>query len=543
MNFQMQNTVFEWTLCAGRSYHDPFNEIELDAVVCDAEGREQRVPAFWAGGDLWKVRFSSATCGCYRLRSICSQVADTGLHGQEVALTVIPYRGDNPLYLHGPLHVAADGRSFVHADGTPFFWLADTWWMGLTKRLSWPQGFQTLALDRLTKGFTTIQIVAGGLYPDMPPFDARGANEAGFPWDEGYTRINPDYFALSERRILYLIENGLLPCLVGCWGYFLPLLGVEKMQQHWRYLIARYAAYPVLFCLAGELDMPYYLAADKDRAVAQQRQGWAELARYCRQIDGFPRLQSIHEGGGDSLSGRELGDGTLVDFHMLQAGHGDRWTLSESIRKVSKAYAVSPASPVILSEVCYEGVGEANRQEVQRMMFWTSLLSGAAGYTYGANGIWQVNSRAELYGASPHGLCWGNTPWEEAYQLPGSAHLGLAKRLLERYPWWRFSPHPEWVDPHWSPENYFGAYAAGIPGEVRVIYFPGSWFTAGKVTSLEADICYHATMINPVNGDELALGPATPDAQGVYTLPFDKGMGNVMPIYQDWLLVLAKATV
>ena len=54
----------------------------------------------------------------------------------------------------------------------PFFWLGDTWWMGLTKRLLWPEGFKLLTADRVKKGFTVIQIVAG-LYPDMVPFDSR----------------------------------------------------------------------------------------------------------------------------------------------------------------------------------------------------------------------------------------------------------------------------------------------------------------------------------------------------------------------------------
>jgi hypothetical protein len=41
----------------------------------------------------------------------------------------------NPFYTHGPIHVAASHRHFEHADGTPSFWLGDTWWMGLTERL------------------------------------------------------------------------------------------------------------------------------------------------------------------------------------------------------------------------------------------------------------------------------------------------------------------------------------------------------------------------------------------------------------------------
>jgi hypothetical protein len=165
-------------------------------------------------------------------------------------MEVSPYAGDNRLFKHGPLRIDNARRHFEHADGTPFFWLGDTWWMGLCSRLRWPDDFQTLTADRLQKGFTAIQIIAG-LYPDMPAFDPRGANEAGFPWEANYTRINPAYFEMADVRIRYLIDSGLVPCIVACWGYFLPLMGVSKVKQHWRYLIARWGAYPVVWCLAG----------------------------------------------------------------------------------------------------------------------------------------------------------------------------------------------------------------------------------------------------------------------------------------------------
>ncbi len=55
--------------------------------------------------------------------------------------------------------------------------------MGFTDRLHWPDEFQLLTEDRVQKGFTLVQIVAG-LYPDMAPFDPRGKNEGGYPWQD-----------------------------------------------------------------------------------------------------------------------------------------------------------------------------------------------------------------------------------------------------------------------------------------------------------------------------------------------------------------------
>jgi hypothetical protein len=102
--------------------------------------------------------------------------------------------------------------------------------MGLCQRLEWPADFQQLTADRAAKGFTVVQIVAG-LYPDMPAFDSRGANEAGFPLEKNYGHINPAYFDMADLRIQHLVSRGLAPRIVGCWGYFLHFMGVAQPDQ------------------------------------------------------------------------------------------------------------------------------------------------------------------------------------------------------------------------------------------------------------------------------------------------------------------------
>jgi len=91
--------------------------------------------------------------------------------------------------------------------------------------------------------------------------------------------------------------------------------------------------------------------------------------------------------------------------------------------------------PVLVGEVCYEGIMEANREEIQRPLFWGCMLSGAAGHTYGANGIWQVNIKEKPSGPSPHGISWGALPGkrltiarvktsEHQQKTPGALCLG-----------------------------------------------------------------------------------------------------------------------
>src|SRR5262249_38652622 len=145
----------------------------------------------------------------------------------------------------------------------------------------------------------------------------------------------------------------------------------------------------------------------------------------------------------------------LLDFDMLQTGHGMRDVLPPTIRALRASYAARPVMPVINGEVCYEALLGKIPAEIARLMFWTNMLSGAAGHTYGANGIWQLNRRDQPYGKSPHGGTYGPIPWDDAMRLPGSGQLGLGKALLMKLPWHRLEPHPEWAS--WAKTEGTGA--------------------------------------------------------------------------------------
>jgi hypothetical protein len=544
MKFASQNCAVEWALTSGKTYGDPSNDVELDVVFTDPNGLERSVPAFWAGEQTWRVRYASPIVGRHHYRTSCSDEKNADLNSQTGELEVAPYTGSNPLLQHGPLRVAADRRHLEHRDGTPFFWLGDTWWMGFCCRLKWPEDFQELTADRVAKGFSLIQIIAG-LYPDMEPFDERGANEAGYPWEQDFSRINPAYFDMADLRVAHLVRSGLVPCIVGFWGFFIDFAGPAVLKKHWRYLIARYGAYPVVWCAAGEALMPYYRAPDFERMLeslpggtylpAEKRAAWSDIMRYIRTTDPYRHPLAVHP---IRFGHEQADDASVMDLDWLQTGHSGHRSLSNTINMLEEALAATPQMPVLVSEVNYEGILEGSREEVQRFLIWSCMLSGAAGHTYGANGIWQVNTQAKPYGPSPHGMSWGNRSWNDAYRLPGSGQLGLAKRLFERYPWWQFEPHPEWVDPHSTPENRMAPYAAGIPGKVRVIFISTEavGFTrSGQATirGLEPGARYQAFYFDPGAGTQYDQGTVAGDAEGNYQLPKP-------PIYRDWVFVLER---
>lgn len=530
MEYQ-QNRVIETSLTSVKSYSDPYNEIWVAACVTDPDGVKRKILAFWAGNSDWKFRYSSDKIGAHSFVTVCSDHENVDLNGVIGEFHIVTYEGDNMLYKHGAIGRCDDDLYLSHKDGTPFFWLGDTWWMGFTTRLSWPNGFQTLTADRVQKGFTVVQIIAG-LYPDMLPFDERGANEAGFPWDPKFQSINPAYFDAADKKIEYLVENGIVPCIVGCWGFFMKFAGKEIIKRHWKNIIARWGAYPVVWCLAGEANMTFYddSSVPIEEHLKKSRKDWNDIALYVHENDSFDRLVTIHP---TSNGHEQIDDETLLGLDMLQTGHGSFASIVPTMKQMTKAIQRKKL-PVIDSEVCYEGICNSSYHDVQRYLFWMNIMLGACGHTYGANGIWQLNTIDKPYGTSPHGAQWGNTPWEIAYQLPGSFQLGVAKKFWTSFPWWRFEQHPEWIDKPCTENGMDGCFSVGIPEKVRIIYRPfmgGSFWNSDPIRHIENDVTYRACYFNPVTGEETDLGIVTPDSEGTWVSPR-------VNAFQDWVIAL-----
>lgn len=260
--------------------------------------------------------------------------------------------------------------------------------------------------------------------------------------------------------------------------------------------------------------------------------------RYIRTTDPYHHPLAIHP---TRYGHDQTDDASVMDIDWLQTGHGGYRSLANTINMVETAMANEPKMPVLVSEVCYEGILEGSREEIQRFLFWACMLSGTMGHTYGANGIWQVNTPEKPFGASPHGLAWGNRSWNDAYQLPGSGQIWRAKKLLECYAWQNFEPHPEWIEPHETADNRLQPYAAGIPRQVRFVFIPAE--TAQILRSaqpvlknLEPDVNYRAYYWDPSTGDEYQCGQVRGDADGNFQLPLPA-------IFRDWVFVLESLDV
>jgi len=502
----------ELAFVAEREHPEPFAAVELEIVVEAPDGSRLRVPAFFAGGVTWKARYASPQVGVHRWRSECSVPDDAGLHGRVGSFEVTPATGANPLWRHGPLRIAADRRRFEHADGTPFFWLGDTWWKGLCKRLD-ADGFRELCADRAAKGFNVVQIVCGP-YPDEELLDPRSANEAGLPYAAAdFRAVNPAYFDAAERRLAQLLDHGIVPAIVGGWGRpqeggrsTIDQVGLDGYRRHWRHLIARFGSWPVVWILGGE-------ASDGNGP-------WAALAEEVRALDPFDRPLTYHAPA-DPRTAIAAGNDRF-DFDLIAIGHDGFGTAQATLELLRRTRSQSPTRPALCGEACYERHMQSNFEDLQRHLFWTLVLSGAAGHTYGAAGIWHASVAGDP-GITP---VYDWTPWREGMAFPGATQLGLGKRLLLELPWQRMEPHPEWVDA--------GLFAAGIRGELVVAYLPKrriyDW-SGFELRGLQPTVRHTAFWFDPAAGRRFPLGTVT----GV-----ERFVTPPVPSPQDWVLVLQR---
>jgi hypothetical protein len=388
--------------------------------------------------------------------------------------------------------------------------------------MSW-QGFQELTANRKLKGFSVIQIVCGP-YPDEGPFETRWENEGGKPYEsKDFSVVNTRYFDYADRRIKLLVDAGMVPAIVGAWGRkdcdALQNVGVEGIKRHWRNLIARYGAYPVVWILAGEIE----------EETKWGEGPWAEVGTYVRNIDPYHHPLTCHTSTGRRGAS---GDVNLIDFDMVGGNHDAPTAISpKTLSILTSACAITPPMPVLVGETCYEGHMQQGFGDVQRHVFWMYMLSGAAGHTYGAAGVWH----ASVEGDPGIKDIYDWTTWREGMNYPGSTQLGLGKKLLEKYQWARFQPHPEWVEQ--------GSFAAGIPGEVRFIYLPRrnvyNW-TGPLVKDLEADVDWHVYYFDPATGRKFDQGTIKAEVKVGEKTPRRVDFKKNVPSPQDWVLVFER---
>jgi hypothetical protein len=201
--------------------------------------------------------------------------------------------------------------------------------------------------------------------------------------------------------------------------------------------------------------------------------------------------------------------------------------------------------PVLNGECSYEGIFDSCWQDVQRFLFWSHMLSGAAGHTYGAMAIAAMNDRGDPY--LPMTRCNSHV-WQDAIGWAGSVELGVGKRVLQELRWWQLEPCPHLVQPHAGPTDWFQPYAARLRDGGLVIYFPSVATQEGNdwrgvetlsISGME-DGSHDAIFVDPRNGNKLPPMRLVAE-DGRHVLKPTSNPWWVTPTGEDWVMIVRRA--
>src|SRR5262249_2505749 len=117
---------FEHVLKSSVEYANPLQDVSVRVVFTSPAGETSETLAFWDGGSTWRVRFSPDQVGGWVFTTICSDTKNAGLHYQAGGFLCTANLGQSRFNRHGPVELERSRNRFSHADGTPFYLLADT---------------------------------------------------------------------------------------------------------------------------------------------------------------------------------------------------------------------------------------------------------------------------------------------------------------------------------------------------------------------------------------------------------------------------------
>ncbi|MCC6603881.1 MAG: DUF4038 domain-containing protein [Anaerolineae bacterium] len=479
------------------THEQKYLEIGVTARFVGPDGREVAVNGFWDGGRTWRVRFAPSLPGewTYTIRAVDDQGEIAASNGRFQAIPPTAELLENNPNYRGFLQLSDNGRYLTYADGTPFFWMGDTAWRANQLTMSFvPQPddegpdvaeFPTYLDNRQGKGFSVIQVVAG--FPTQP----ERINEGGPTYLEMFSVINPENFQWLDRRLEAILERGMVPVIIGQWELAVGTMTPEDLQRYWQYLIARTQAYNVIWIVTGE----YGFEDDLDDVRA--------LGEFIQTQNSTNHLVTVHPTPNRPhpafSSAEHFWGEAWLDFHLHQT-----WDTAAVRETMVGDYGRLPPTPAVNAESGYDGMRSWDRERV-RLEAWATFMSGGAGYTYGANGVWNWND----------GCCDDEQHepprWHEAIDIPSSYDMQRLVDFFAPLPWWELTPNEELTS---------DGYVLATPGERYLVYLPDLpleaaatrwWWTGKQVeeTAVTLDLgditgTFTVSWFNPATGDTVA---------------------------------------
>jgi hypothetical protein len=517
---------FEQQFISSGAYANPVQDVRMIVVLTSPRGREHRIEGFWDSGAVWRVRFSPLETGTWTFATQSVPV-DSGLHEQSGQFMCGRPAGPTRFDQHGPVRLSENRRYLVHADGSPFFWLADTAWNGPLRAT--PDEWEHYLRERVRQKFTAVQWVTTHW---LAAPDGNVNNQQAFAGSECIA-INPAFFQRLDGYVEATARAGLLNVPVLLWaatwstpevnqsnpGFYLP---EDQAVLLARYMVARWSAYPVVWILPGDGDYR------GDKANRWKRIGQAVFG----DIPHAP--VSLHPGG-MQWNGEEFRNEAWLDILGYQSGHGDdQNTLAWLVDgPPAHDWRNEPSRPFINLEPPYENhISYQSQQRItadftRRALYWSSLVSPTAGVTYGGHGVWGWDD-----GTAPpvaHPKTGIPLPWSQALVMEGAEQVRHLADLFESVEWWRLRPAPDVLakQPGHEDKGRYITAAKSLEDDLILIYTPQDRDIQLNLDALPDDLS--AMWFDPRTG---MRQPA----------PMNGG-GFTTPAPGDWVLLLGRAVV
>jgi hypothetical protein len=493
---------FEQAFTSSITYTNPLQEAWIRVQFTSPLGETAQVFGFWDGGRTWRVRFAPDQPGRWTYFTTCSDSGNAGLnehHGEFLCTSTI---GQSRFRRHGPIRVALDHHHLEHADGTPFFWLADTVTRGAL--IADPKSWATYAVIRASQNFTVAQwaVATGG---DLEHESAI----TGFPERIG---VNPEFFKRLDAKLDILTTAGLLSAISPLPESNPPPQSValpdDQAALLTRYVVARWGAEPVAWLLESGPDSKQVERWKKIGAEVFSEIRHAPVVIYSQQTEAL----------GTFVAQPWV---AVVGFQMPLAGEDPLHDLS-AITQSHPAIVFTPHESVMQPNTRTRITAEQVRQSACCGL----LMVPPAGASYA--GLAVENWDTTVYPKKDDRFGAGLPQWHKALFMPGAKQLGQIAGLFGSVEFWRLRPEPAVL----AAAPLDGSFAPPpCPAATPTRDFSMVYAIKGPMLDLALDAMPRSPIVTWFNPRQGASSPAVAVvAQGKCQFP--------TPDPQDWLLVL-----
>lgn len=527
-----------------KDYENPFLDVDVTgSFVHEETGEKITIPGFWKGGNVYTLRFAPTKLGRW------NYVVESNEESLKTAgsFTACKNDGITELDKRGFVKISDKGRYFEYADGTPFYWLGDTNWqapdIARLDECNYPgcdcgSMFRHLVSQRKELGFNVFQT-----YPSAADNDG-GGGKIYFWWKEKYSLIDPDAFNNNfDIKMDYLLKNGFTVALGIGVHSATPEMGVEALCAYTKYMVARYASYPVVWITGQEIDIPYL------RKEEDFHEAWLKCAETISKYDGFNRPLGTHlfsrEYNAERSCSPMYEKAPWHQYWALQAGHRREWEnpVLRPKKKYEDYWKISQ-KPMFETEAFYEdlrcGVGgitdmsHSAGYELSRNAAWMSSLCGCMGYTYGAHGVWGMRwSKDKKDGGWCSDGGYNSEPWFMGIEKPFGSEV---KYMGEFYNNIDFTTlEPQFYDTTYGEFSDSERVVMAVQSnELYAIYLYGSDQHTGKIKKLDKKATYKAYWFDVRTGGYIKFDEFT--GVTTYDLP-------ARPDKNDWMLLITSKDI